>query len=207
MLLKYSLIVNDFRDVIEYYSEDNASDMWSGPGEWNLCWHRGLRDHDWEYGSKLGRATGSSQPPKSSLINSHNVISRDSGLSWIFVDIHFQLLWGHKIIDYLASIVKEEIGLAHGVCWQTEGEWGWVVVVWSDVQRSVNVLDPPVCRPPPPPCPHLKRRKPDVQWREVYTATFNPTADLDFEDELNVATPHHQPFSRSAKILCQNMPL
>ena len=61
--------------------------------------------------------------------------------------------------------------------------------MWSDVQRSENVLDPPVCRPPPPPGPHLKRRKPDVQWREVYTATFNPRADLDSEDELNVATP------------------
>ena len=133
--------------------------------------------------------------------------SRDSGLSWIFVDIHFQLLRGHKMIDYLASIVKEEIGLAHGVCWQTEREWEWVVVVWSDVQRSENVLDPPVCRPPPPPGPHLKTLKPDVQWREVYTATFNPRADLDSEDELNVATPHHQPFSRSAKVLCQNMPL
>ena len=131
--------------------------------------------------------------------------SKETGLSWFFVDIHSQLLRGHKMTDYLASIVKEEIGLAHGVFWQTEREWEWVVVVWSDVQRSENVLDPPVCRPPPPPGPHLKRLKPDVQWREVYTATFNPRADLDSEDELNVATPHHQPFSRSAKIICQDM--
>jgi len=50
--------------------------------------------------------------------------------------------------SHLASIVKEEIGLAHGVFWQT------------------------VCRPPPPAGPHLKTLKPDVQWREVYTATF-----------------------------------
>ena len=61
--------------------------------------------------------------------------------------------------------------------------------MWSDVQRSGIVLDPPVCRPPPPAGPHLKTLKPDVQWREVYTATFNPRADLDSEDELNVTTP------------------
>ena len=33
MFLKDSLIVSDFGDVIECYSEDNASDMWSVPGE------------------------------------------------------------------------------------------------------------------------------------------------------------------------------
>ena len=93
MFLKDSLIVSDFGDVIDYYSEDNACDMWSGPGEWNLCWHRGLRDHDWEYGSKLGRATGSSQPPKSSLINSHNVIFK--GFRTLMNFSHLQLLRGH----------------------------------------------------------------------------------------------------------------
>ena len=33
MFLEDSVIVSDFGEVIEYYSEDNAIDMWSGPGE------------------------------------------------------------------------------------------------------------------------------------------------------------------------------